>query len=626
MNGFNSIAPLAARWLRLGAIVMLMLLTLAVTAEAQRGKKSGRDKGKSSKVQSTKKKAKQSSGKRATQSRSSQRERTARGRSSGRERTANRERSSSSERASRETRRAPATRATVPKPNDPPAATNVESGPADLAQQTLLGTGGSRPVRTKRSSPAIPPLAGDQLQAITASRQEIEPTNLRGYPEIERSQQVAQPFYAEGSIGIYTTAALRVGYYGSSFPYDYSLYGSAGSTNGFVDNGTKLSYAIGGRAGYVIGDGYGIFSGGHMGGDFEYGHDKYRRYALPAAPERKRTGWMVGANGQNSYNGTTFELNGGYRQLSLSDSGETREGSLDGSVKIRTQWNRLTVGGEADLRLTNLAGGSISYGRLEAYAKYSTGIIALRAGGSFGVGGNSDGSTETRLAPLAEINFHPFYGVMLSAGITGGVRQNTLRGLLDLNPYVVSSPLIYHEGEKIGYRGSFRFEPWQSSGVRLSAARSSYENYAYFIPTGSALFAPLYGDAMVTRVTGDFYLEMGKSDMLAVQATFMETSLNSTGRAVPFVPKWDAELMYMKRLAGIPLSITGTARYIGSRDNGIGGTMDPVTLLGLKGRYAITSHFDVTLELNNLINQKYEIWPGYQERGFFGAIGVAIKY
>jgi hypothetical protein len=512
------------------------------------------------------------------------------------------------------------------KAEETPARPKVENGPADLAQQTLLGTGGDRPVRTKRSSPAVAPLTGDQLQVIAAGNQEIEPASLRGYPELERPRGVAQPFYAEGSIGIYTTAALRAGYYGTSWPYDYAIHADAGSTSGFVDNATKLDLGIGARGGYVIGDGYGIFSGGHMGGDADYGYTRYRRYAIAAAPERTRKGLALGINGQNSYNGTTFELAGGYRNLTLSDSADTKESSIDGSAKVRTQWNRLMVGGEADLRITSLAGTAIGYGGMEAYAKYSTGVISLKAGGAFGVGGNSDGSSVTRLAPLAEINLYPFYGVTLSAGVTGGVAQNTLRGLLDLNPYVIAAPLIHHEAERIGYRASFRFEPWQSFGLRVSGARSSYDDYAYFVPAPNGLFAPVYGDATVTKVTGDTYFEAGRSDMIAVQATFMETSLDSTGSRVPYVPKWDAELMYMKRFSAVPLTLTATARYIGARDSSGAAPMSAVTLVGFKARYAITSHFDATFELNNLINQTYELWPGYRERGFFGAIGIGIKY
>jgi hypothetical protein len=209
--------------------------------------------------------------------------------------------------------------------------------------------------------------------------------------------------------------------------------------------------------------------------------------------------------------------------------------------------------------------------------------------------------------------------------VTGGIVQNTLRGLLDINPYVVASPLIHHEDERIGYRASFKFEPWQSFALRVTGASSSYNDYAFFVPAADALFAPVYGKASVTKITGDFYLELGRSDMVAGQGTFMETSLDSTGTRVPFVPKWDAELMYTKRFTALPLTMTATARYIGPRD-GSGVELIPATLLGLKGRYAITSHFDATLELSNLINQEYEIWPGYRERGFFAAAGIAIRY
>ncbi|MEP7220804.1 MAG: hypothetical protein ABI876_17900, partial [Bacteroidota bacterium] len=100
----------------------------------------------------------------------------------------------------------------------------------------------------------------------------------------------------------------------------------------------------------------------------------------------------------------------------------------------------------------------------------------------------------------------------------------------------------------------------------------------------------------------------------------------AAGTRIPYLPTINAEAMYGKRLSNIPLSITATLHYIGERTGATDSLAKPVTLINLKGRYTINGHFDAMLELDNLINQKYELWSGYGERGIFGSVGIAVRY
>lgn len=519
------------------------------------------------------------------------------------------------------TRTAPATsQRAVPVEMEP------TGGPADLARQTFEGRSSSTPGRTKRPAPASPPLTAEQLQVLTAYQREVDGVPLKGYAEPERLRQPLRPLYAEGSIGMYVTAGLRAGFSGSSWPYDYSAQLAVHTTDGFIDNASKSGFSIGAKGGYIIDDGYGIFSGGHMGAGVEYSTENYRRYAAPGAPERSRGGWSIGMDGQNSYNGTAFELRGGYGVLTLDEAEPVTESSLDGGVDIRVPYMGLTIGGGADLHLTQLDGTSISYGKFDAYAKYSNAIFAIRGGLSLGAGDNSDESTTVKIAPLAEVNLFPLHGVTIAAGITGGLSRGSMRQLLATNPYIVLNPLIRHEVERIGYRGTLRIEPTQGFALRLSGGIGEYDTYSFFRETSGALFAPDYDKATITKIGGDVQWEIGSRSLMAASATFMESRLDTSGTQVPYVPKWDAEVLYTQRLASLPLSITANARYIGQRDGTGGAIMEAVPILGLKGRYAITSLFDATLELGNLTNARYELWPGYRERGFFAAVGAGVRY
>lgn len=584
-------APSPSRVIALAHVVFMfvfLLLFVTADAEAQRSGQRGRDK--RAKTSATKKPAAKKEKKPQVVSRS-------------------------------RTRNAPATsQRAVPVEMEP------TGGPADLARQTFEGRASSAPGRTKRPAPASPPLTAEQLQMLTAYQREVDGVPLKGYAEPERLRQPLRPLYAEGSIGLYLTAGLRAGFSGNSWPYDYSAQLAVHTTNGFINNGSRSGFSIGAKGGYIIDDGYGIFSGGHMGAGVEYSTDNYHRYAAPGAPERSRSAWSIGMDGQNSYNGTTFELRGGYGALSLEEAELVTESSLDGGVDIRVPYMGLTIGGGADLHLTQFDGTSISFGKFDAHAKYSNAIFAIRGGFSLGAGDNSDGSTTAKIAPLAEINLFPLHGVTIAAGITGGLSRGSMRQLLATNPYIVLDPLIRHEVERIGYRGTLRIEPAQAFALRLSGGIGEYDTYSFFRETAGALFAPNYGKATITKIAGDIQWEITSRSMLAASATFMESLLDTAGTQVPYVPKWDAEVLYTQRLVSLPLSITAIARYIGQRNGTGGAIMAAVPILGLKGRYAITSLFDATLELGNLTNARYELWPGYRERGFFAAVGAGVRY
>lgn len=627
------------RMLRLASIVIVALFVVAGSVDAQRSRKPAQKKTGAAvkKKTATTKKAKGKSAEKAKKGKSKGKasDQRAEKRKKGDRRDAARGRRTTSTpaRAQRQPARKPVPPATAsrprPAPTQPqaraPQPAPAETGPVDLAQQTAEGRGGRNTARSRRAAPPIPPLSADQLRAINNDGPETESIGLRGYPDAER-QRSTRPFYAEGSLGLYATGSIRAGYHGNSWPYDYSAQLGFSGTNGFVDNGSQQSLQLGARGGYIIGNEYGIFSGGYMGADVKYERERYQRFAALGAPERSRSGWMAALDGRNSNAGLSFELNGGYRQMSLEDSGTTEETSLDGSARVRAEWSRLAITGEADLRLTNLAGTSLSYGRLRAFARYTFPLVTLRLGATLGVGANNDGTSASVLAPLAEVNVFPFRGVTLAAGIDGGVAQNTLRELLASNPWVVADPVVRHREERIGYRAAIRVEPWQTFGARLTAGRSAYDNYAVFARATNAQFAPGYAAVTSTRVAGDMFLEFGPRDMIAVQATYHDATLDSSGGQAPYVPALEAEAMYVKRIEDLPLTITGTIRYVGERDDETGTTLAGAVLLGVKGRYALTRNITATLELANLANARYELWPGYRERGFFGAVGVAASF
>lgn len=506
----------------------------------------------------------------------------------------------------------------------PTVATSEE--PTDLAFRTLGGRPHSEAGR-ERSIAAPPHLTQQELRVLDTRRRTTDPlVPLRGYPTAERATVPSRPGYADASIGMHTTARVQAGYSGTSWPFDYRGTLAFDVSNGYADDNPHRSISIGAGAGYIIDEGFGIFSGGHMGADALYENSRYRLFALPDNPERTADSWSLAATGSNTSGGFGYDASARYRGLAIDDDTlGSRETSLDGSLELSTSWQGLAVGAQTDLRLTYLDGRSISYGRLQAFGSYSNRLLTARAGVELAAGANSDSSTSGTIAPTGELRLFPLHGLTIIGTITGGLSPTSLAALSRVNPYIALEPSIRQQRENIGYQVHVRIEPSRAFALRATASRSHYNDYAYFDSLRDGRFAPQYGSATVNRIIGDLSWRMDEHNSLLASAEFTEGSIDDD-RVLRFTPKWVADLLYTRRLTGIPLSIDAGARYIGPRPASGARTLEQVILLNLTGRYAVATRFDLTLELRNLFDQRYQLWEGYDERGIFAAVGARVRF
>lgn len=505
--------------------------------------------------------------------------------------------------------------------------------PVDLTLEFMLresDTGTS--VFAKRPLAQPQPLAVAELDAINPqSREEEIAIPLRGYPSPDQSPQPNKPLYAEATLGLHLTTGLRAGLSGNSWPFDYHVAAGFESTNGFVENGerSKFSAAIGG--GYVIGLGYGIFSGGHMGADAHYTTEGYRLYGTPEAPDRSQVDWGLSANGTAAYAGIDFEGVGRVRHAGVDEqstvvpAAKLAETSIEGMLKMKTTALGLGWQGTVDLRLTNATPGSINYGAFDLSALFETSFFALRAGGGLSVGSGTVGEAVVRLAPIGELRIFPVEGFSISGKVSGGVRQTTVQSVARTNPYFALDGSILPEDERLGYEATLHLEPAQSWGVRVGASRREYDSYLYFDAPATGRFAPLYDKASVNIINGDIYWKLDSRNELLGIARYTQGSLENSSGELPYMPRWDAELSYTRRLLGTPISLTGTARYIGERAGGEG-PLDPAFLLGFEGAYGVTRYLDLFLEGRNLLGTDYQLWDGYREQGLFVGLGARARF
>ena len=514
--------------------------------------------------------------------------------------------------------------------------------PIDLTLEMYLRRGErEESIFTKRDVDEAAPQTPNVLDTINPKGKEGEITiPLRGYPAPDHPPTPKRPIYMEGSIGLHTTAMLRGGFSGTAWPFDYHALLDYGSSDGFVDNGesSHLSAALGG--GYVIGRGYGIFSGGHMGAKAGYAKRTYRLYAQEAPPKRESGEWSGELTGSAALGGLDLKGEASVRRMSMTqtiplldeqgpapvpqpDTQTIAETSIEGRLKGRTRAIGLEWEGNLDLRLTESTPGAINYAAFDLGARLELPILTIQAGGMVGAAGGSDGTTTTAVAPRAEVRLLPVDGVSISGTVSGGVWQMSGKEMLRVNPYALLAGPLMPEVEKIGYGVALHVEPGRDWGVKVAGSRREYDSYLHFGVPVDGVFTPLYDATRIDRIDGDIYINIGARDQLAAIVRYVDAEL-SDGAAVPYIPTWDAELFYARRLFNIPLTVSGSFRFIGERQ-GSTGTLDPAFLIGFDWAYGFGRTFEAVVQVRNLLGQDYQRWEGYEERGLFVAIGARTR-
>lgn len=500
----------------------------------------------------------------------------------------------------------------------------------DPAAETIMRVTQGDPTYDKAPLRNFMPTSLADQRLLGRQEREVARIPARPYPDVGDRFPHAAPLYADLRLGLYSTVAFNAGIVGSSWPYDYGVGLDATTTKGSEDHASVRGVIISAEGGYVIDNGYGIFSGGHMGGGGDYRARTYTLYADPQTPERSYSGWGMFLSSDNTYLDNGFHLRGGYRALTLNDNdgNARRETSIEGKGGIETKWIGLHAGVDAELQLATYDGTRLPYGSLRAGLTYKSRGFSLFGGAALSAADNSDGTSATRIAPQVRLTITPLSGVVLLAELKGGVHGASLRDMLEVNPYATTeaSHLLRHEDETMGVQGGLRIDAGEDVGLHFYGGHSLYKDYLFFALPESGRFAPRYAAARVDQVGGDFTLGIDRRNRLTGEVRFAESMLDSSNTQVPYVPRWYVSTTYSHTMIPTPLTIIVGGKYIGSRENGAASLQDGVMLVSLEGRYKIISNLEATLSFSNLLNRGYEVWQGYPERGIYAAIGATFRH
>ena len=250
--------------------------------------------------------------------------------------------------------------------------------------------------------------------------------------------------------------------------------------------------------------------------------------------------------------------------------------------------------------------------------------LVLEGGLRFQLFRGTDGNTQGRLFPSAQLRYEldPFVRVFASA--EAAVREKNLRTLFEQNPYTSLSAGVRHEIQPVHLRLGTEYDDRARLSARLYVDYTASTSYAYFqrmSARASKLWDVRYDDGTsVSALHGDISWRISHADQCIGQATFRGSHSDALAAAIPYLPDFEISGAYVHQCS-LPLKLTATIRMTGSReaDNG----RLPLFLnAGAEAEYWWTEHIGAFASISNAINQRVDLWDGYPERPFFLMLGI----
>ncbi|GEM_PF-1254824 len=288
------------------------------------------------------------------------------------------------------------------------------------------------------------------------------------------------------------------------------------------------------------------------------------------------------------------------------------------------------------------AGAKVTYQRLLAHETFLSGSIGLQGAGESGGG--------KLLYPSSLLEAKHWFGenLTLQAQVETRLTNSTLKERYDDNPFLLAStdlaptPRIQHS-----YRmgGSVKVD-WRIFKRTYLEAKGSFhhiDDYAFYAngPRVSALFR---GPGFPNNVFNDFYRTfyedarigefqaslthdwIPKVFWMRAAAMYRTHKLtDGSDQPIPFVADYKMESrLFVKPISTFRIELWGS--YVGPRHNSANtNELDPYLLAGSKFEYKITDHIGAYIKAENIMDEQYQVWEGYQARPLQLYGGVIIS-
>lgn len=158
--------------------------------------------------------------------------------------------------------------------------------------------------------------------------------------------------------------------------------------------------------------------------------------------------------------------------------------------------------------------------------------------------------------------------------------------------------------------------------------QSSVDQPLYSDTTSPGVWSFLYGGRTTkASFSAEIFAKFLANDYFASKVLVNLTRNSITGGEVPYTPLVDLSGSYARSFTE-QLTVTSTLALIVQRKDKVvnASTLGNVVLLGVRGEYQALNQVSLFLDVQNLLNRKYEFWKGYQETPLILSAGLSFHW
>ncbi len=452
--------------------------------------------------------------------------------------------------------------------------------------------------------------------------------------EFLSSNSLVQKGQVRASLGNYFTPRVNFWFGQLEKEYDYRVEAGYRRTKGFAANTDQSGGNVGLRGGVAFLSG--ALQGGRLVGDAGWGTESYRFYGstTPTA-ERKRTNSQFGLSVLGSPQGDfQWKANLGYRFDTIGDNAvETNQSRvvfgalseypvLGTPIQARVSYQSATLSG-ANSGTTSLFHGSLSTSRIWWGSFFAQ--ISAQFSSAVGMVNQSLIRLYPELTFGLQIN--SYHRATVSYG--GGVSYLDLASAIQTAPYLGSNAQIRNADRQ--HRGSIVVESDWNSILRTTTS-VSYErvnDLALLVdPAGIGFFQLFYGGVTeLWNFRTESFAKLTPNDYVTATLSINASKNNVTQLSVPYLPDFELIGSYTHRFP-VGIAVVPNLRYLDTREVGFltSRQLPGHLLLGLQAEYEPISTVRLIIEIENMLDKRYELWKGYQGAPFLVSGGLSFRW
>lgn len=236
-------------------------------------------------------------------------------------------------------------------------------------------------------------------------------------------------------------------------------------------------------------------------------------------------------------------------------------------------------------------------------------------------------------SPKAQIKHTLFRGLEINVEASAEPSYQTYSEIRSVNRFFnVNSP-IEHQYEMQAL-GELEMEPFYGTKIVGGASFQDIKNYLYYSretepvemdEIDAGYYSTEFQDATIFKVYGAFTQDL-KPDVLWFSADgYWQVPTLSNDDRIPYTETAgvNAALSFRPKEN---LLLEGWGEFTTGREDHNGESLSSYVLIGGRFELSLTEQFGVYGKLLNLLNENYQLWHGYEERGFQGFAGFTFLF